>query len=472
MTLKVSGSKGISWTIYLLLMVISSYFISGCSPKFYLPLKTTEARLGAETQTYENLTSLPAPKEKIVAAVYKFRDQTGQYKPSEFFQNFSTAITQGATSILLRSLEESKWFVPIERENLNNLLNERKIIRSSRTQYSMENGNNKEDLLPPLLFAGIILEGGIISYDANVITGGAGLRYFGTGASGQYREDKITVYLRAISTGNGRILKTVYTSKTILSQMVDVGLFRFVKFKRLLEVETGYTHNEPTQMAVTEAIEKAVESLIIEGVLENLWVLADSSDMSSPVIENYKEEKKENKKVDSFDRYLTEKRKKFAIGLHAGLQLYDGDYVNTVPRELATLSFNYSLNPTVSLSLEAGKGALATEEVYRSTFFHHDFMSTFRFMPKYRFTPSVRLGFGLLVEEKNGLPDYSGYNHSKLIIGLGFEFLPGKNLGLHLNVDYNQMLDDKIDDAELGMYNDSYWRSTLGISYYFGRKLQ
>ncbi len=128
---------------------------------------------------------LPEPKEPVVVAVYKFRDQTGQYKPSDIGANWSTAVTQGATSILLESLEESGWFIPIEREGLSNLLNERKIIRSSRANYTAQDQDQDQNqLLPPLLFAGIILEGGIISYETNVLTGGAGLRYFGAGGSG------------------------------------------------------------------------------------------------------------------------------------------------------------------------------------------------------------------------------------------------------------------------------------------------
>jgi curli production assembly/transport component CsgG len=157
------------------------------------PTKTQSARLGEQTKLTAELRRLPTPREKIVAAVYKFRDQTGQYKPSETGANWSTAVSQGTTNILLKALEESGWFVPIERENVGNLLNERKIIRSGMAQYK-----NEADNLPPLLFAGIILEGGIVSYDANTITGGAGLRFFGAGGSGQYRQDRVTVYLRAV----------------------------------------------------------------------------------------------------------------------------------------------------------------------------------------------------------------------------------------------------------------------------------
>jgi len=168
------------------------------------PMKTSEARLGSNSSVYEDMQKLPEPKEPLVVAVYKFRDQTGQYKPSEIGANWSTAVTQGATSILIQSLEESGWFVPIEREGLANLLNERKIIRSSRANYnSQDPGQEQNQLLTPLLFAGVILEGGIISYESNVMTGGAGLRYFGAGASGEYREDRVSIYLRAISTSNG-----------------------------------------------------------------------------------------------------------------------------------------------------------------------------------------------------------------------------------------------------------------------------
>jgi curli production assembly/transport component CsgG len=64
------------------------------------------------------LKDLPKPKEQIVVGLYKFRDQTELAKASENGSTFSTAVTQGATSILIKALEDSKWFVPIERENI------------------------------------------------------------------------------------------------------------------------------------------------------------------------------------------------------------------------------------------------------------------------------------------------------------------------------------------------------------------
>lgn len=250
-------------------LIISIYILSSCSAYYNQPLGVEKAIIGESTPATSLLKNLPKPKEPVVIGIYKFRDQTGQYKASETGSTFSTAVTQGATSILIKALEDSKWFVPIERENIGNLLQERNLIRSTRQEYSK---SSSEPQLTPLLYAGVLLEGGIVSYDSNIITGGLGVRYFGAGGSTRYRQDRVTIYLRMISTSNGKILKTVYVSKTLFSQAIDQSFFRYVKFKRLLEVETGYTTNEPAQMAVTEAVEKAVESLIIEGIKDKIWV--------------------------------------------------------------------------------------------------------------------------------------------------------------------------------------------------------
>ncbi|WP_273005077.1 CsgG/HfaB family protein, partial [Leeuwenhoekiella blandensis] len=197
-------------SLYVLLLLIT---LSSCGSYFNQPLSQQDARLGEVTSHTTTLTQFPEPAEPVVAGVYNFKDQTGQYKNVENGSTFSTAVSQGATTMLIKALEDSKWFTPIERENLGNLLNERNIIRSTRDEYR-KNNNPNEPNLPPLLYAGVLLEGGIISYDSNIITGGLGARYFGVGGSTQYRQDRLTVYLRAVSTSSGRVLKTVYVSKT------------------------------------------------------------------------------------------------------------------------------------------------------------------------------------------------------------------------------------------------------------------
>ncbi|MBN2314164.1 MAG: hypothetical protein JXM79_09560 [Sedimentisphaerales bacterium] len=280
-------------------------FLSGCSSLDFtednLSTEPMPATLEYVTAFHEELVSIPPPEEKIVVAVYKFRDQSGQYKTSSSATTFSTAVTQGATSMLIKALEDSGWFVPIEREGIANLLNERKIVRSSRIQYESESGESMPEL-PPLLYAGVLLEGGIVSYDTNFITGGAGLRYFGVGGSGQFRKDRVAIYLRLVSVKNGEILKTVSTTKSILSKEVDFNVYRFVSVEKLFEAETGFSTNEPPSMCVLEAIEKAVFTLVVEGIEEGLWGLKNPQDINSPVIQTYFEERKQRKKMIAFNK--------------------------------------------------------------------------------------------------------------------------------------------------------------------------
>ncbi len=353
---------------YLVVLVV---LLAACGPYMHQPLQPRRAILGPESPAKKTLLELPKPQEKIVTAVYKFRDQTGQYKPSETGANWSTAVTQGATTILIRALEESGWFIPIERENIANLLNERKIIRTSRSQYEGKD-QNAESLLPPLLFAGVILEGGIISYESNILTGGAGIRYFGADFSGQYREDRISIYIRAVSTANGKVLKTVYTTKSILSQEVSVGLFRYVKAQRLLETETGFTYNEPTEICVTEAIEKAVESLIIEGVKDKLWGLQNPKDTTSVAFKNYQDEKRITyESPDPLGRKLDKNnRGRFTIGVNAGSNLYSGDFSKSELRPKSSFLIGTAINHHFNLDLEVGyRGLMVQKKVDDYSYF-------------------------------------------------------------------------------------------------------
>lgn len=448
--------------------------LESCGSYLYSPIEQTKARLGEETKTTLDLKNLPGPKDKIVVAVYKFRDQTGQYKPSETGTSWSTAVTQGATSILLKSLDDSGWFIPIERENVSNLLNERKIIRSSRAQYSTQNGSGTENqqLLPPLLYAGVMLEGGIISYDANVITGGAGLRYFGAGASSQYRQDRVTVYLRAVSTSNGKILKTVYTSKTILSQQLDAGLFQFVRFGRLLEAETGFTYNEPSEIAVTEAIEKAVMSLVIEGISDGLWELEEPRKMAEYPIKEYLKEKEMIPKTDIFGKRIDNRRGALALNIGTTNLLYQGDFPDPLIKSGIELGLTLTPAPHFGAGVNFGLSSLSTKRFYHSKVAYLEMEAIYRLSPYASFSPFLKAGAGVITENRTTRFDFGNPFYGKIHFGGGFEILIKDNTGIFLSADYNYLFNDGMDLVEQGKYNDYYWRGNVGLHYYFGSKVE
>lgn len=462
------GKTGYRQHIPKKLLCIALVFLQGCIPYLNQPMKPQKARLGPETPQNKELSSLPAPKEKIVAAVYKFRDQTGQYKPSETGANWSTAISQGTTAILLRALEESKWFIVIERENVSNLLNERKIIRSSRAQYAGQTEENGP-ALPPLLFAGIILEGGIISYETNILTGGAGLRYFGTGGSGQYRQDMVTVYLRAISTTNGKILKTVYTSKTILSQEVEVGIFRYVKLQRLLEAETGFTYNEPSEMAVTEAIEKAVTALILEGQQEGYWQFLNPADSIAPAVINYKNEREENENLDLFNRLIyKENRGKFILTTEGGISRFDGDFTDATIDKQAAAKIGFRFHKNLSVTAGFKRLWLSSSKFYETTANQYMAGLHYSFSSRPRISPYIEAGLGLM--DETGSKNYSkGKIMGTGFYGIGLECLLTPRLGLTLSASHYIFFNDKADAIEQGKYNDMIWDANIGLNFYFGK---
>jgi len=209
-----------------------------------------------------------------VVAVYQFLDKTGQRKSVDNLASFSTAVTQGGTEMVIDALKtagQGKWFRVAERNGLDNLIRERQLIRSAREEVG-------EDPLQPLLFAGMIIEGGIIGYDTNLQTGGRGARYLGIGASRQYRQDQVTVSLRAVSTLTGEVLLNVQVKKTILSYGGSGDVFRFIEQgTELVEYESGVGQNESVTYATRTAIEAAVLEMVYQGQERGFWEIGGNN---------------------------------------------------------------------------------------------------------------------------------------------------------------------------------------------------
>ncbi len=225
-----------------------------------------------EPSAAEQLVGLPYPNQKTVVAVYSFPDETGQRKPSETLSSFSTAVTQGAVHILIEALRDAgkgNWFAVVERSGLDNLSKERQLVRNTFESYS---GKEASTILKPMLYAGMIMEGAIVGYDTNLRTGGSGARYLGIGMKNQYREDKVTVVLRAVLVQTGEVLLNVTATKTILSTAKGGDFFKFYEMgTTLVEAETGSTDNEPVSYAVRAAIEAAVYGLVMQGLEKEVW---------------------------------------------------------------------------------------------------------------------------------------------------------------------------------------------------------
>jgi len=246
-------------------ILLLSVLLSGCATMASMPPKVSEI-------AYSAMSEVPPPASgKIVLAVYQFGDLTGQQKPNLVFGEMSKAVTQGSSNLLIKALKDvgdGKWFRVAERESLQSLLQERKLIRTTR---QMTQGD-KAKPLGPMLYAGAYLTGGIVGYDSNTLSGGYGHRFLGIGYSAQYRQDTVTVMLRLINVVSGEVELTVMTEKTILSVGAGKDKFKYLDLDtQLLEVEFGAAMNEPVTYAVRKTIEGAVVELVNSGEKKGLW---------------------------------------------------------------------------------------------------------------------------------------------------------------------------------------------------------
>tara|TARA_B100000497_G_scaffold69984_1_gene78703 strand:- start:603 stop:1439 length:837 start_codon:yes stop_codon:yes gene_type:complete len=212
-------------------------------------------------------------KKKPVVAIYagSFIDATGQRRSNSSYATFSSAVTQAPDAYLIRALKHAGsnkdgFFEVVERVGLDHVTKERQIIRSTRQE------NKEKQKLPNLMFAGLIMQGGVISYESNVKSGGAGARYLGIGMSRQYKQDTVTISLRTVSVSTGKVLLEVLVTKTILSASIDQDVFRFITDStELVEIENGLVRNESINIALQTAIETAVLQTIKEGATRGYW---------------------------------------------------------------------------------------------------------------------------------------------------------------------------------------------------------
>jgi curli production assembly/transport component CsgG len=213
----------------------------------------------------------PASNKPVSVAVYSFMDKTGQRRPQANVASLSTAVTQGAETFLIKALADvgqGKWFEVVERVGIDNLTKERLIIRQMREAYE---GKEAKPLMP-MQFAGMIIEGGIVGYDATTNSGGAGMRVFGIGKQTQWSQDVVTISLRAVSVNTGKILASVTVQKTIMSSADSGTVLKFFDAgTQAFEAEVGLTINEPGTYAVKAATEMAVVELIKEGQRKGVW---------------------------------------------------------------------------------------------------------------------------------------------------------------------------------------------------------
>ena len=281
-----------------ILVILSLLILSGCAVTQKMGYEY-KPELAANKMQKE-FDTLPAPAgKKVTVAVYSFADKTGQRKPTPGIASLSSAVTQGGEVFLIKALQDvgrGEWFDVVERVNIDALTKERTIIRQMREAYE---GKDAKPLMP-LMFAGIIMDGGIIGYDSGSESGGAAYRFLGIGPQTQYSKDTVTVSLRAVSVNTGKVLAAITVTKIVYSTADSIAVLKYIDNKNIasgifgnannvasvtgsmFEAESGLTINEPGTLAVKATVEAAVVELIKEGEKKGVW---DFKKLTPPVVQ-------------------------------------------------------------------------------------------------------------------------------------------------------------------------------------------
>ena len=293
----------------LVIIFLATLFLVSCAgkPDFDVRIQVPASKKYIEVAELDG--------DPVIIAVYDFLDMTGQKKPGGNFASMSTAVTQGSYQLLIKALQDAgdgKWFRVVERASLPSLLQERKLIRSTR---QMADGENAEPL-PPLLFAGAYITGGIVGYDSDTKSGGIGARILGIQANTKYRQDVVTVILRLVNVQTGEVVISTTIEKTIFSTGKGADIFKYFDADTmLLETEAGMARNEPVTFAVRKAIEAGVAEVISEGAKKGLWKIKvaevtsgfeNQEDATMPIMVT----QSKPEKIKTRAEYLAEKKAK------------------------------------------------------------------------------------------------------------------------------------------------------------------
>ncbi len=274
-----------------------SLILSGCTS--YKESGANQPPIVAATPLSSTLNKIPElDGEPIYIGVNSFKDLTGARKQADNYASFTAVVTQGGEAWLIESLLESNgWFKVLERGQLDTVMRERALVQQTREDFT----EDPDTGLKPLLFAGLLIHGGIISYDTNNISGGIGAAYLGIGAHEQHRKDVVTVSLRLVSTLTGEILLSSTSSKTIYSTAVGSDVFKFVSAAiDPLEIEVGFAKNELVSVATRAAIDLSILNLIEKGEKKKMWKFKKQPDKKlteQPKKEEIKKNIKKKSKV-------------------------------------------------------------------------------------------------------------------------------------------------------------------------------
>ncbi|MDI3547186.1 MAG: curli production assembly/transport component CsgG [Halanaerobiales bacterium] len=233
------------------------------------------------TQITEYLKGLPEPDQKIPVAVYQLFDRTGQFLELEDYTSQSTAISQGATDMLINSLLKSGQFTVADRSILNAFMTEQDLKAKKKNGFNGNSSMSIHDILESkYIITGAITEYGIVD------TGGTKLKVDGKG----FNSDGVIAYaaidLRVVDSSTNEVVYTVSLKDSIQGKRTGLDALSFFGESVFVDFESGKGFQEPINLVVRGLIDAAVYDMSVNFFAEETGI---KSSLDSEEVANVKQ---------------------------------------------------------------------------------------------------------------------------------------------------------------------------------------
>jgi hypothetical protein len=225
-----------------------------------------------------------------------------------------------------------------------------------------------------------------------------------------------------------------------------------------LEAEMGFTQNEPVSLAVTQAIEKAVYTLILECVEDGTFRIEKVHEKEvKDLLAKHHAEQIRNEKQLVGNKFNDKERSRASVLAIVNGDLIKGDYTDAKMNIGGKVGFKYFFTDHFNTELSAGFETLENKDIVKNNFMYTELNLEYLMLPKFTVSPYAYVGIGTMFKDKNFL---------KYQFGGGLEYLAGNNLSLRLNAQYDMGFDDTWDNFVNGKRKDQAFHIGLGINYY------
>jgi len=223
------------------------------------------------------LKNLPKPINKIAVAVYGINDRTGQYLQKDNGTSNSTAISQGATDMLIGSLVKSGRFVVADRSILNPFMTEQDLKRKKYQSFN----SNEPFKLDKLIESRYIITGSITEYGI-IDTGGTRVKINGKGLNGENAIAYAALDLRVVDSETNEVVYTVSLKDGITGEKKGLDILSFFGGDILVDLESGVGYQEPINLVVRRLIDAAVYDMSVNFFADKTGIkeLLDSQEVN------------------------------------------------------------------------------------------------------------------------------------------------------------------------------------------------